>query len=1499
MKTFLDDYAVNLLHINDARHNKLLDLTAADTSKTYYLSREGNRNFSEYMLLNIGKNIGHIAQTVLANSAAAGKEALIGRDLSHLEWQNGEGVRDTAALDRFIRETYKDISFKGINPLFLSIGAIKWRLQVTQKEFRDVVSPLLIFPIRLIRSASTTPVSIEFVDDDIYFNPCFYKKMEQVLLGDTAKGFPHPNGMGADVDDPIDLEKLGDGNEYFAAVERYVRSCAGEDGSAPFELLKDTVAIAQYNHSDLCMYYDFRRNRQRIENHPLVQAVFDPHYRWEEPTKKSEPTAPYFVLQHDSVQKDMIMRVVNGESMVIKGPPGTGKTVTIANMISALLAERKKILFVSSKISALAEVYHKLPENLRKFALLLDYESEKQAADINPTVIKRDLSELVEAARTRSISDSVYEARNLARSDRFSAMSEVEMHHKLMFGTTLPIGNNYYSVLDIFCRHPELKVIRFAKAEELLRLTGKQYHTMLSNVQKAESAFDLLTEGGKLSIRRNPWFGISEGVDTDRVYRYYGQIDSRIGAITEAVRAAVPEGLPHLCLLDLIWAWEGNAAALNSEVMAGLSLTDADVEKLSNVLVEYLTACKGQPCAPDRFCDEWIEKHRAIKALELDDDISVADLRRLYQYKDLFYDVRGIVLNRSAVSELLKLTERMEADRVACAAHLDRVFEVFRKTESEEELKKIRNGAVALKKYTERPADAPGAFDLKAKLALKELIPLCYLADTPFGEIVNATAEMQKATELTEAIYETAREINRVYKKELTESEVQQIRQLIPYLDRYADKLPLFVERVCAAYGTVSDFAADLSCEAGTTLGELKQAYEATCRHRTLREALELLELRAGKSFALPNAEQKAKAICAWKGLSSMPDMKYRTVQDLHSIVGALCRLPREAVETVRDLLVAFDLFGEECYENYYTASTDRITVEDLQFFRERWEDRSLLNAALDYSRALNDSENALELARFLRPFEYGEVTREQGCGFADFFEHSVYGMITEGYSKLLQDRRNAMGRSTSASLEKLAKADARMEELNRQLIEKMLLAAIDPEDEAFRFLSHERAGSSGVRRLFRERSAGILKLKKCMIMSPSTASVLLQHPDYAGFDIVIIDEASQTESVTLLPVLSRARQCVIVGDEWQMPPIKHFESRIDTVQYSDEEDAPEDSALSLVLKNAPFSVTQLVCHYRSRTESLIKFSQKSFYPYMRTFPSPIPKRERLGFTDIYLEDGECVNGVNEIEARRVVKCVREHFERFYDQESEQLTRSFGVVTFGVAQLNRIKAIIKADENFKKKWKHTAERTDVDDRFFYCTVETVQGQQTEDMFLSLTYTGHSSLNANELGKQIFNVAVSRATDSVTVVHSRRAMDTKPDYVREYLEIVEYFAADGQSPFLAQEPELGFLNDVRSCIIREMGIPSDRVICNYGATEGSVRIPIAILDPERKTAELGIFCEIPTEKRYDYLDYNLGYYNILTTLRQWKLHRIYIHDWVDNGAAEKQALGEMIRRYVTI
>ena len=56
--------------------------------------------------------------------------------------------------------------------------------------------------------------------------------------------------------------------------------------------------------------------------------------------------------------------------MVVHGPPGTGKSQTIANLIADALARNKKVLFVSAKMAALNVVYHRLREiGLQRFCL--------------------------------------------------------------------------------------------------------------------------------------------------------------------------------------------------------------------------------------------------------------------------------------------------------------------------------------------------------------------------------------------------------------------------------------------------------------------------------------------------------------------------------------------------------------------------------------------------------------------------------------------------------------------------------------------------------------------------------------------------------------------------------------------------------------------------------------------------------------------------------------------------------------------------------------------------------------------------------------------------------------------------------------------------------------------------------------------------------------------------------------------------------------------------
>ena len=74
----------------------------------------------------------------------------------------------------------------------------------------------------------------------------------------------------------------------------------------------------------------------------------------------AHPATTYHILDSDSSQHEAIEAVKRGASLVLDGPPGTGKSQTIANIIAEFLAMGKSVLFVSEKSAALEVVKRRL-----------------------------------------------------------------------------------------------------------------------------------------------------------------------------------------------------------------------------------------------------------------------------------------------------------------------------------------------------------------------------------------------------------------------------------------------------------------------------------------------------------------------------------------------------------------------------------------------------------------------------------------------------------------------------------------------------------------------------------------------------------------------------------------------------------------------------------------------------------------------------------------------------------------------------------------------------------------------------------------------------------------------------------------------------------------------------------------------------------------------------------------------------------------------------------
>ena len=69
------------------------------------------------------------------------------------------------------------------------------------------------------------------------------------------------------------------------------------------------------------------------------------------------------VLDADASQRICLQHARDGKSFVIEGPPGTGKSQTIANLIAQSIADGKSVLFVSEKMAALEVVFNRLKQS--------------------------------------------------------------------------------------------------------------------------------------------------------------------------------------------------------------------------------------------------------------------------------------------------------------------------------------------------------------------------------------------------------------------------------------------------------------------------------------------------------------------------------------------------------------------------------------------------------------------------------------------------------------------------------------------------------------------------------------------------------------------------------------------------------------------------------------------------------------------------------------------------------------------------------------------------------------------------------------------------------------------------------------------------------------------------------------------------------------------------------------------------------------------------------
>lgn len=238
-------------------------------------------------------------------------------------------------LKSLLKEYKYSITEKGINSLYFAFGFIRY---AEDKELYR--APLLLIPIEL--SVEKGIYKVREYEDEVILNPTlkyYFKTERKILLPEYEDEEPEV---------------------YFSKVEQVL--------DKDMELLRG-CAVGIFSFLKMNMYNDLTANADTVLENANIRALLGDDTALTE-NLREYPVCP--VVDCDSSQLEAIGFAANGKSFCLQGPPGSGKSQTITNMISTLLAEGKHILFVSEKLAALQVVYDNLKSaGLEDFAIEL------------------------------------------------------------------------------------------------------------------------------------------------------------------------------------------------------------------------------------------------------------------------------------------------------------------------------------------------------------------------------------------------------------------------------------------------------------------------------------------------------------------------------------------------------------------------------------------------------------------------------------------------------------------------------------------------------------------------------------------------------------------------------------------------------------------------------------------------------------------------------------------------------------------------------------------------------------------------------------------------------------------------------------------------------------------------------------------------------------------------------------------------------------------------
>lgn len=243
---------------------------------------------------------------------------------------------------------------QGVNLLFIALGCLSWYESENAQEPR--LAPLLFIPVLLEREQGNK-FAVRYEGTEIMANLSLAEMLRQ-QFNISIEVF----------ESAVEREESFDLQDYFDKVKRAVAD------QKRWEVLEDFAVMAFFNFTKYVMYRDLASDKwvgdRSPTRHEVIQRLIgdksqdsdtfineDTNIDAMRPVKEALE-----VFDADSSQIMAIMQAKNATLMIVEGPPGTGKSQTITNLIAEAVYEGRRVLFVAEKRAALEVVWRRLKD---------------------------------------------------------------------------------------------------------------------------------------------------------------------------------------------------------------------------------------------------------------------------------------------------------------------------------------------------------------------------------------------------------------------------------------------------------------------------------------------------------------------------------------------------------------------------------------------------------------------------------------------------------------------------------------------------------------------------------------------------------------------------------------------------------------------------------------------------------------------------------------------------------------------------------------------------------------------------------------------------------------------------------------------------------------------------------------------------------------------------------------------------------------------------------